>query len=159
MYFGRGVYTTGRDGIWPGPVSRVLARLNRNEVPAAGVLALAIPAAVLVFMSALDFLIIFAGTVIAGVYFCIGIAAFWSRISQPDVRRPYRMPLWPLPPLVVVAFTGLALVKQEGKYLVAEAILAGAAVLLWALSRFWGGDAAAGTPLSPAESDRVTAKA
>jgi amino acid transporter len=150
MYFGRGVYTTGRDGIWPRGVSRVLGGLNRYQAPAAGVLFLAIPAAVLIFMSALDFLIIFAGTVIAAVYFCIGIAAFWSRISQPELRRPYRMPLWPLPPLVVIAFTGLALVKQEGKYLVAEAVLAGAAIVLWALSRLWGGDASGRGPLEPA---------
>jgi amino acid transporter len=151
MYFGRGVYTTGRDGIWPGPVSRLLAGLNRYRVPAAGVLALALPAAVLVFLSALDFLIIFAGTVIAGVYFCIGIAALVSRITQPEVRRPYRMPLWPLPPLVVIAFTGLALVKQEGKYLVAEAILVGVGVLLWALSRLWGGDTAGPGGVRPSE--------
>lgn len=150
MYFGRGVYTTGRDGVWPGPISRALGSLNRYHAPAAGVLTLAVPAAVLVFMSALDFLIIFAGTVIAAVYFCIGIAAFWSRISQKDVRRPYRMPLWPVPPLVVVAFTGLALAKQEGKYLVAEAILAGVALALWALSGLWGGDASGPTPLEPA---------
>jgi amino acid transporter len=157
MYFGRGVYTTGRDGVWPRPVSRVLGSLNRFRAPAAGVLALAVPAAVLIFMSALDFLIIFAGTVIAAVYFCIGIAAFVSRITQADVRRPYRMPLWPLPPLVVVAFTGLALVKQEGKYLVAEGILAGAALVLWALSRLWGGDAAGRSPLESAPSEPVEA--
>ena len=36
---------------------------------------LAVPAGVLVFTSALNFLIIFAGTVIAAVYFCIGLAA------------------------------------------------------------------------------------
>ncbi len=137
MYFGRGFYTTGRDGVWPFHISRWLASLNRFRVPAVGVLTLAIPAAVLIFMSALDFLIIFAGTVIAAVYFCIGLSALWSRISQPEVRRPYRMPLWPLPPLVVVAFTGIALAKQEGKYIVAELILAGAAVALWALSRLW----------------------
>ena len=132
-------------------MSRLLAGLNRYRVPAAGVLALALPAAVLVFLSALDFLIIFAGTVIAAVYFCIGIAAFVSRITQPEVRRPYRMPLWPLPPLVVIAFTGLALVKQEGKYLVAEAILVGVGVLLWALSRLWGGDTAGPGGVRPSE--------
>lgn len=137
MYFGRGFYTTGRDAVWPGPVSRVLATLNRFRAPAAGILALAVPAAVLVFMSALDFLIIFAGTVIAAVYFFVGLAALVSRRTQPHLRRPYRMPLWPLPPLVVVGFTGLALVKQEGQYLVAELVLAGAAVLCWALSFLW----------------------
>jgi amino acid transporter len=137
MYFGRGFYATGRDGMWPPPASRALASLNGYRVPAVGILALALPAAVLVFMSALDFLIIFAGTVIAAVYFAIGLAAIWSRVAQPGARRPYRMPLWPLPPVVVVLFTGVALVKQEGKYLVAEAVLIAAAVAMWAVSLLW----------------------
>jgi amino acid transporter len=137
MYFGRGFYTTGRDAVWPPPISRELAKLNRFSVPAVGILACAIPAGVLIFASALDFLIIFAGTIIAAVYFTIGIAAFWSRISQKDERRPYRLPLWPVPPLIVIAFTGIALAKQESKYLVAELVLIGCALVLWLLSRLW----------------------
>ncbi len=137
MYFGRGFYTTGRDGIWPPPVSRALARVNRFGVPAVGILALALPAAVLIFLTALDFLIIFSGTIIAAVYFCIGLAAIWSRIAQRDEPRPYKMPLWPLPPIVVVAFTGIALALQESRYLIAELVLAVLAVLLWAVSKTW----------------------
>jgi amino acid transporter len=137
MYFGRGFYTTGRDAVWPPFVSRKLAELNRFSVPAAGILACVIPAAVLIFVSALDFLIIFAGTIIAAVYFTIGIAAFWSRIGQKDEHRPYRLPLWPLPPLIVIAFTGIALAKQESKYLVAELVLIGCALVLWLLSKLW----------------------
>ena len=137
MYFGRGMYTTGRDGIWPAPVNRALARLNRFAVPEVGILVLAIPAAVLIFVTALDFLIIFAGTMIAAVYFCIGLAALWSRIAQKDQPRPYRMPLWPLPPIVVVGFTGIALATQGKEYLIAELVLAVIAVVLWALSKVW----------------------
>ena len=95
------------------------------------------PAAVLVFTSALNFLIIFAGTVIAAVYFCIGLAAFWSRRSMPDEPRPYKMPLWPLPPLVVIGFTGIALATQETQYLVAEVILIVLALAAWAGSKKW----------------------
>lgn len=152
MYFGRGFYTTGRDGIWPPPVSRVLARVNRFGVPAAGILALAVPAAVLIFLTALDFLIIFSGTVIAAVYFCIGLAALWSRIGQRDEPRPYRMPLWPLPPIVVVAFTGIALALQEPRYLIAELVLAAIAVLFWAVSKTWSG--AQKSTETPAEAER-----
>jgi amino acid transporter len=101
------------------------------------VLALALPAAVLVFLTALDFLIIFAGTIIAAVYFCIGLAAIWSRIAQKDVPRPYKMPLWPLPPIIVVVYIGIALALQGRPYLIAELVLALIAVALWALSRFW----------------------
>ena len=152
MYFGRGFYTTGRDGIWPPPVSRVLARVNRFGVPAAGILALAMPAAVLIFLTALDFLIIFSGTVIAAVYFCIGLAALWSRIGQRDEPRPYRMPLWPLPPIVVVVFTGIALALQEPRYLIAELVLAAIAVVFWAVSKTWSG--AQKSTETPAEAER-----
>lgn len=152
MYFGRGFYTTGRDGIWPPPVSRVLARVNRFGVPAAGILALAVPAGVLIFLTALDFLIIFSGTVIAAVYFCIGLAALWSRIGQRDEPRPYRMPLWPLPPIVVVVFTGIALVLQEPRYLIAELVLAAIAVVFWAVSKTWSG--AQKSTETPAEAER-----
>lgn len=137
MYFGRGFYTTGRDAVWPPFVSRKLSELNRFSVPAIGILACVVPAAVLIFVSALDFLIIFAGTIIAAVYFTIGIAAVWSRVSQADERRPYRLPLWPVPPLIVIAFTGIALAKQESKYLVAEVVLIACALVLWLLSRLW----------------------
>jgi amino acid transporter len=152
MYFGRGFYTTGRDGIWPPPISRALARVNRFGVPAVGILALAVPAGVLIFLTALDFLIIFAGTVIAAVYFCIGLAAIWSRIGQRDEPRPYRMPLWPLPPIVVVVFTGVALALQESRYLIAELILAAIAVAFWAISKTWAG--AQKSTETPAEAER-----
>ncbi|KAA0077202.1 APC family permease [Mycolicibacterium sp. P9-64] len=137
MYFGRGVYTTGRDGVWPVSVNRVIGSLNRFRAPGAGVMVLAIPAAVLVFTSALNFLIIFAGTVIAAVYLCIGLAAFWSRRSMPSEPRPYKMPLWPLPPLIVIGFTGLALATQETQYLIGEVVLIVVALACWAGSKKW----------------------
>jgi amino acid transporter len=149
MYFGRGVYTTGRDGVWPTSVNRVIGRLNRFRAPGSSVLVLAIPAGVLVFTSALNFLIIFAGTVIAAVYFCVGLAALYSRRSMPDEPRPFRMPLWPLPPLVVIGFTGLALATQETKYLVAEVLLIAVALLAWAGSTRWAPRQAGPAALEP----------
>jgi amino acid transporter len=137
MYFGRGVYTTGRDGVWPAQINSALSGLNRFRAPGTGILVLAIPAAVLVFTSALNFLIIFAGTVIAAVYFCVGLAALWSRRSMPNETRPYKMPLWPLPPLVVVIFTAVALATQERQYLVAEIVLIAVAVACWLGAKKW----------------------
>jgi amino acid transporter len=137
MYFGRGVYTTGRDGAWPPAVNRLVGSLNRFRAPGVGVLVLAVPAAVLVFTSALNFLIIFAGTVIAAVYLCIGLAALRSRRSMPNEPRPFRMPLWPLPPLVVIAFTAIALASQGREYLIAELVLIALALAAWAGSKKW----------------------
>lgn len=137
MYFGRGVYASARDGLWPPAISRRLAEINRFKSPGWGVAALVAPAAVLIFMTSLDWLIIFAGTMIAMVYFMVGIAAFWSRITQKDAERPFRMPFWPLPPLIVIAFTGYALLTQTTDFLIGELVLSAIALGLWLLSRTW----------------------
>lgn len=139
MYFARGVYASARDGLWPPAISRKLAEINRFKSPGWGVAALVAPAAVLIFMTSLDWLIIFAGTMIAMVYFMVAIAAFWSRITQKDVERPFRMPFWPLPPLIVIGFTGYALVAQTSDFLIGELVLIGVALALWLLSRTWQG--------------------
>lgn len=137
MYFGRGVYATGRDNIWPAKISRALGALNRFGAPGWGVICLFVPACVLIFFNALDWLIIFAGTLIASVYFCIGLAAIWSRIKHKEIERPSRMFLWPLPPIVVTLFTGMALMQQETEFLLGEVVLIAVALALWALSGTW----------------------
>lgn len=137
MYFGRGVYTTGRDGAWPDAANRVIGSLNRFRAPGVGVILLFVPAAILVFTSALNFLIIFSGTVIAAVYLCIGLAALRSRRSMPNETRPFKMPLWPLPPLVVVVFTGIALATQGAEYIIGEVVLIALALAAWAGSKKW----------------------
>lgn len=137
MYFARGVFASARDGLWPAPVNARLAKLNRFSSPGWAVAALLVPSAVLIKMSSLDWLIMFAGTMIATVYFFVGIAAFWSRISQPKIHRPFRMPLWPMPPLIVVGFTGYALLSQTRDFLIGALILAGIALLTWAASKLW----------------------
>lgn len=143
MYFARGFYATGRDGLWPPAISRKLAELNSFGAPGWGVAVLFVPSVILVFLSQLNWLIIFAGTMIAAVYFCIGLCAIVSRFSLKDVPRPFRMPLWPIPPLVVIVFTGFALVTQETQYLVGEAVLIAAGLVLWLLSKTWASSSSA----------------
>lgn len=137
MYFGRGVYATGRDGAWPDAINKRIGTLNKHSVPGWATLTLAVPACVLSFFSYLDWLLNFSGTMIAAVYFCIGLGAFWARVSQKDVERPFRMPLWPLPPLIVVAFTGFALYSQELQYLGGELVLILVGLVCWQLSKRW----------------------
>ncbi len=137
MYYARGCYAAGRDCMWPPAISSRLAQLNRFGAPGWGLLALFVPACVLIFLSGLDWLIVFSGTIIATVYFFIGLAALWSRISQRGQFRAFRMPLWPLPPLIVAGFTGFALIEQETKYLIGELVLVGLALLCRVGSKGW----------------------
>ncbi|QPC91712.1 APC family permease [Mesorhizobium sp. INR15] len=141
MYFARGVFATGRDSLWPRAVSQRLGSLNSKGVPGWGVLVLVVPAIPLVFVSQLDWLIIFSGTMITAVYFCVGLAALWSRIKDKTSPRPFRMPLWPIPALVVTLFTGFALMQQETQYLIGEVVVIGAGIVLFALSKLWSAPA------------------
>jgi hypothetical protein len=43
------------------------------------------------------------------------------------------MPAWPLPPLVVVLFTGFAIATQQQQYLLGEAVLSAGALVFWAV--------------------------
>jgi hypothetical protein len=56
---------------------------------------------------------------------------------MPNEPRPYKMPLWPLPPLIVIGFTGLALATQETQYLLGEVVLIVVALSCWAGSKKW----------------------
>jgi amino acid transporter len=132
MYFSRVFYATGRDNIWTPAFNKALFKLNKHRVPAVGVMVLFIPSIVFLFVSQLNWLIIFAGTVITVVYFFIGLAGIWSRINNKTAERPYKMPLWPLPSLIVVLFTGFAFVTQETQYLIGEIILAAASLICYA---------------------------
>lgn len=137
MYFARGVFATGRDAVWPTGISRRLGSLNSAGAPAWGVAALIIPALPLLFVSQLEWLIIFSGTMITAVYFCIGLAAVLARLQNKGETRQFSMPLWPVPAGIVTAFTGFALVQQETQYLIGEGALVLGGLGLWALSKAW----------------------
>lgn len=129
MYFSRVLYSTGRDKIWSPSINNLLSKLNKHGVPAVGVIVLFVPTTVLLFVSQLNWLIIFAGTVISVVYFFIGISGIMSRINNKDAERPYKMPFWPIPSIIVVLFTGFAILMQETQFLVGELVLAAIALL------------------------------
>lgn len=137
MYLSRVVFTSARDGLWPGFAGRYLATTNRSAIPGVAVVVAGMAALGLCFLSSLTFLLIFIGTLIALVLLLVSIGTIVDRLRSGGVSAPYRMPLWPLPPVLVIAVTGLALVKQEGKYLVAGLILIGIGLLIWAASRMW----------------------
>jgi amino acid transporter len=52
----------------------------------------------------------------------IALAALISRLRQPHLARPYRMPLWPLPPLLALVGVAVTILLQTRRDL---AIVAG----------------------------------
>lgn len=106
MVFGRLLYSTGRDRIWPGPVNRLLARLHpRFCSPLIATLIVGAIAAVATLLGEKYLLIFLSGDVSA--YGLISIALLVGR-PRGLLGRHYRSPFFPVLPLFCAVFTGLA---------------------------------------------------
>jgi APA family basic amino acid/polyamine antiporter len=111
------------------PVFRLLARNNSGDVPA---IAIAVQATVtlgFILTSSFESILVFSGFTL-GVNTLFTVAGiFILRWRKPDLPRPYRTWLYPLPPLIYLAVTGWTLAyiltqrPQEAWYGIAIIIL------------------------------------
>ncbi len=137
LYFGRILYDTGREGLWPTRgANRRLAQLNRFNSPSWGVGVLAIIAVPFAFFALLSWLVAFLAILIAILYGLMGFAGLWARLSpqHKSVHRPYKMPLWRITPVLVMLSSAFAIAKQDAQYWVGGGCVVMVAILAWA----WG---------------------
>jgi amino acid transporter len=112
LQFARITWSTARDRAWPDPISRQLTRLNRNRAPWVATLFIGGCATVLCIFSSLQSVVSSTAVMIIALYALIAISALVSRVRQSDHARPFRMPLWPVPPLIALIGVVVALSKQ-----------------------------------------------
>lgn len=113
LAFARFLYATGRDRAWPTGASGSLTRISqRFGSPWLAALVVGGLAAVLTFFSDAVLAVTFTGVLIAVNYALVAISALVSRVRQPRLARPWRMPLWPLPPVVALIGVGIAVSQQ-----------------------------------------------
>jgi amino acid transporter len=124
--FARILYSSGRDRAWPAPFSHALGRVNpATRTPVVATLAIGVAALTLTAVTDYAAAVTFASLTIVVTFALIALSALASRLRQPDLDRPYRMPLWPLPPLVALAGVAATVVLQAGRDLaIVAAILA-----------------------------------
>jgi amino acid transporter len=99
-----------------------------------------VPSAGLVFVSSLDELTAFTVDLLLLIYLVVGLAALASRIVRRDVEHHYRMPLWPLTPLVAIGGAAYTLyttmstaTKPTDLYIIAGLLVAAFAMYaIWA---------------------------
>jgi amino acid transporter len=104
MAFGRVLWSSGRDRAWPTPVSRFLATVHpRLKTPYVATTVMAVVCAILTATSTLATTVTFLGIVTLGFAGLMGLSAFVLRFKKDAPADRYRLPLWPLPPLVLVA--------------------------------------------------------
>lgn len=126
----RVVYASGRDLAWPAAANRALTRLHpRFGSPWVATLAISLPGAALAYFADLTTLYEATGAILAVVYVLMALAALAARRKNHRSRPAWRMPLWPLAPLVVLASVGYVLYEQAGR----DLAITGAVIVIAAL--------------------------
>jgi amino acid transporter len=104
---GRVMYASGRDRAWPAPVNTVLTKLHpRFGTPVGATLAVALPGALLAYSFDIESLLGVTAVIVAAVYLLLAVAALAARRAP---HGGWKMPLWPLAPVVVIAALSYAL--------------------------------------------------
>lgn len=126
LQFARVLWASGRDGIWPGPVSKGLQKLlPATDAPWVATLVLGTFATILCFASDIVAVVTFVSVFTILIYVFVGVATIVSRQRDKHVHRTFRLPLYPLPPLLAIAGALLALSQQAGKDLFVVVIVYG----------------------------------
>ncbi len=123
-------------------VFRPLARVNRDGIPVTAILTQGSVALLFLWSASFDRILVFAGATMALNTFFTVLGLFVLRWRQPDLPRPFRVVLYPLPPLIFLTITGWTLLyivlQRPVEALISAGIVASGAVFYWlsaALSR------------------------
>ncbi|PVG81917.1 amino acid permease [Nocardioides gansuensis] len=122
---GRVIYSSARDKSWPEPVNRALSSLHpRFGSPVLATLTVALPGALMAYLVDIESLLGITSVIVSSVYLTLAVAALAVRRSP---HAGWKMPLWPLAPVLVIVGVGYALSESAtGDLLIVAAMVGGA---------------------------------
>jgi amino acid transporter len=127
----RVLYASARDRVWPTPVNRVLGTVSRRfGSPWVATLAVGVPGAALCFVP-IDTLSGVTGVTVVAMYLGMAFAALVGRRGIHKARSAWRMPWWPVLPVLVAVGLLYVLVEQTVLDLVITAAVLLVATLYW----------------------------
>lgn len=98
--YSRVPYAAARDGNY----FRFLAAVHpKHHIPHRSLVALGVTASAFCFFSLSQVITMLVITRILLQFFLQQIGVMWLRVKQPELARPFRIPLYPLPPLAAIA--------------------------------------------------------
>ncbi|CAM5243289.1 APC family permease [Streptomyces violaceorubidus] len=114
------------------PGQGLFARLGRFGSPWVATLAVGVPGAALCYVN-LDTLYGVTGVSVTAMYLLVAVAALLSRRGAHRHAHAWRMPLWPVVPVLLIAVLAYILTQQEAGHLLLTGSIAAVATLYWAL--------------------------
>ena len=131
---GRLLYASARDRSWPDAIDRLLSGVStRTRTPVAATLVIGVLAMLMAYFVPFDWLITATGSSIVFVYAAVALSALRVRSNGRQGDDIYRMPWFPVPPLVVLAF--MAYVLYQAATTDASPVLA--ALIILGLGAAW----------------------
>jgi amino acid transporter len=132
LQFARIVFSTGRDRAWPGPISTALSQVwPATSAPWVATLVVGLLATILCWQGKLVAVVTFTAVLIITLYALIAISALVSRVQQRNRPRPYRMPFWPVPPIIALVGVVIALTQQKTSDLLIVGIIFAAGLVYY----------------------------
>jgi amino acid transporter len=132
LQFARIVWAAGRDRAWPGLISDWIGRVEpRRGAPWVATLIVGFLATVLCLQGSYIQVVTFTAVLLITLYGLICISAIVSRVTQRDLPRPWRMPLWPAPPVIGLVGVLIALSQQKIGDLVTVAVIFAAGLVYY----------------------------
>jgi len=127
--FGRILFATGRDKAWPGRISIWLARIHPSlHTPVLSTVLVGVIGVALCLTVSLDLLVVLGGTSLVLNYAMVALAGLVGRATGSTSQSPYKMPGWPLPPLLALGALAYVMNEQTPTLWIVTSVLCAIAV-------------------------------
>jgi len=106
LQFGRTLFSSARDRSWPDVINRPLGRIHpRLRTPVVATIIVGVIAALCLWLVPFSVLLVATSAGIVILYALVGLAAFVGRINHTTDAAEYRMPMWPVAPILMTLAT------------------------------------------------------
>ncbi len=127
----REAFTMSRDGAWP----RALSKMGRFRTPYVAVLSIGAVVAVVATIGVVDFLSYISSSGYLFVLLFASLALIRLRKKHPSVPRPFRVPLFPLTPVVAMAAAIVIIASTDVRALIFGVALLAVLTIFYFLKR------------------------
>ncbi|MEI6108780.1 MAG: APC family permease [Actinomycetes bacterium] len=107
------IYSSARDKSWPDAIDNALGSINaKTKTPVIATVVVGVLSALTAFYVPFNWLLIATGAGVVFIYAAVAIAALRVRSHGPSRDGIYRMPLFPIPPILVLGFMAYVLYQN-----------------------------------------------